>query len=294
MPDYASKVLKRFGHRNIQPCDSPMIYEPPLYGEKSQRAKDDTTPLISDTAYKEGQEIVGCGLWSARMIDSPTLTAISSLATELSDRHSSIEPKLDRYLGYLMQYPTSTIRFHASDMNYIAFGDVSHNSVSKGRSRAGGYGFYGWYDNPQRLNGAVFTMSCILDVVTASAAEGEYGAAYMVARHSVWMRAISRALGHPQQKTTIWCDNTVAVGLSNDTLKIARTKSIDLRFHWLRDRIRQEQFTVQWVKSENNIADFFTKALPVHQHIQRRNQLVIGPAINHRAQRALKWRTHIT
>ena len=294
MPDYAAKVLKRFGHRNIQPCDSPILYEPPIYGEKSQRATDDPSPLISDTAYKEGQEIVGCGLWYARMVDSPTLTAISSIATELSERHSSIEPKLDRYLGYLMQYPTSTIRFHASDMNYIAFGDVSHNSVSKGRSRAGGYGFYGWNDNTQRLNGAVFTMSNILDVVTASAAEGEYGAAYMVARHAVWMRAISLALGHPQQQTTIWCDNTVAVGLSNDTLKIARTKSIDLRFHWLRDRIRQEQFKVQWVKSEDNIADFFTKALPVHQHIQRRNQLVIGPAINHRAQRALKWRSTLT
>ena len=90
---------------------------------------------------------------------------------------------------------------------------------------------------------------------------------------------------------TIWCDNTVAVGLCNDTLKIARTKSIDLRFHWLRDRIRQEQFNVQWVKSEDNIADFFTKALPVHQHIQRRNQLVIGPTLNKRAQRALSWRT---
>ena len=294
MPDYAEKVLKRFSHRNIQPCESPLLYDPPNYGAQSQRALDDTSDTLSDAANKEGQEIVGCGLWYARMIDSPTLTAISTIATELADKHTSIEPKLDRYLGYLMQYPTSQICFQASDRQYIVFGDVSHNSVTRGRSRAGGYGFYGWVGDPQRLNGAVFTMSCILDVVTASAAEGEYGAAYMVARHSVWMRAISNALRHPQGSTTIWCDNTVAVGLANDTLKIGRTKSIDLRFHWLRDRIRQEQFTITWVKSEENIADFFTKALPVHQHIQRRNQLVIHTTNSKRRIRTLNWRNSNT
>ena len=203
MPDYAAKVLKRFSHRSIRPCDSPMLYEAPNYFTTSQQAIDDTSDTLSDAAYKEGQEIIGCGLWYARMVDSPTLTAVSTLATELAERHISIEPKLDRYLGYLMKYPTSSICFYASDMNYIVFGDVSHNSVTRGRSRAGGYGYYGWYDDPSRLNGAVFTMSCILDVVTASAAEGEYGAAYMVARHAVWMRAISTALGHPQTPTTL-------------------------------------------------------------------------------------------
>ena len=270
-----------------------MIYTPPDYKAAQDPIDPDDSGALSEENFIRTRRFIGCALWVARMTDSPILTAVSNLTTELADRRNSILPKMDRILGHMMKYPDNKVRFHASDMKYIVFGDISHNSVSKGRSRAGGLGYFGWAEDLQRLNGAVFLMSSILDVVTASAAEGEYGAAYMVARHAVWMRAIARALGHPQPPTTIWCDNTCAVGLCNDTLKTARTKSIDLRFHWLRDRVRQEQFVVKWVKSDDNIADFFTKALPVHQHLRRMAQLVIHrqhPSTKaHRVKRASKW-----
>ena len=42
-PGYVSKVLKRFAHRNIKPCDSPMIYVPPIYGVTTQEALTDAT-----------------------------------------------------------------------------------------------------------------------------------------------------------------------------------------------------------------------------------------------------------
>jgi hypothetical protein len=41
------------------------------------------------------------------------------------------------------------------------------------------------------------------------------------------------------------------------------SKSLDMRFHWLRDRIRQGQFRVLFIPGAINIADFFTKASPV-------------------------------
>jgi hypothetical protein len=39
-----------------------------------------------------------------------------------------------------------------------------------------------------------------------------------------------------------------------------------MRFHWVRDRVQQKHFDVQWRPGANNLADFFTKPLPVHQH----------------------------
>ena len=71
---------------------------------------------------------------------------------------------------------------------------------------------------------------------------------------------------YPQGPTPVYCDNTCAVGLATDTLKAAKTKAIDLRFHCLRDRVRQGQFKILWIATDDNIADFFTKALPVHEH----------------------------
>jgi hypothetical protein len=44
------------------------------------------------------------------------------------------------------------------------------------------------------------------------------------------------------------------------------SKSLDMRFHWLRDRIDQGQFRVLFVPGKKNLADFFTKALPVARH----------------------------
>ena len=44
------------------------------------------------------------------------------------------------------------------------------------------------------------------------------------------------------------------------------SKSLDMRFHWLRDRIDQGQFRVVFVPGLRNLADFFTKSLPVARH----------------------------
>ncbi len=88
----------------------------------------------------------------------------------------------------------------------------------------------------------------------------------MNAQQGVWLRTILEALGYAQPATRILCDNQCAVvGLATNTVKKARSsKSIDMRFHWIRDRIRQGHFQVSWIKGATNLADFFTKALHAH------------------------------
>ncbi len=44
------------------------------------------------------------------------------------------------------------------------------------------------------------------------------------------------------------------------------SKSIDMRFHWIQDRIKQLQFLVKHVAGATNVADFFTKSLPRSKH----------------------------
>jgi hypothetical protein len=49
-------------------------------------------------------------------------------------------------------------------------------------------------------------------------------------------------------------------------MKQKKSKSIDMRFHWLRDRIRQGQFTITHLAGTLNLANLFTKTLPCAQH----------------------------
>ena len=80
------------------------------------------------------------------------------------------------------------------------------------------------------------------------------------------LRNILHSLGYPQLHTTIYCDNACAVGIATDTITPRKTKSIDMQFNWIRDRVRQNQYTVTGLKGAHNLADFFAKPLPVHLH----------------------------
>jgi hypothetical protein len=41
-------------------------------------------------------------------------------------------------------------------------------------------------------------------------------------------------------------DNTTVTGYSNGTIKQKRTKALDMRFYWIKDRVKQGQFNVYW------------------------------------------------
>ena len=68
-----------------------------------------------------------------------------------------------------------------------------------------------------------------------------------------------------------------------------------MRYHWIRDRIQQQQFIVAWRKGADNLADFFTKPLPVHVHQSLMPLLVHTPPaslsghLSPPAARAIKW-----
>jgi hypothetical protein len=60
--------------------------------------------------------------------------------------------------------------------------------------------------------------------------------------------------------------NECAISLANLIVTPKMSKSLDMRFHWLRDRIDQGQLRVVFVSGLCNLADLFTKSLPVTRH----------------------------
>ena len=69
-------------------------------------------------------------------------------------------------------------------------------------------------------------------------------------------------MGWPQPKTPIQTDNSTASGVVNKTIEPKRTKSMDMRFHWLRCRSAQGQFRFYWYPGKSNLGDYFTKHFP--------------------------------
>jgi hypothetical protein len=64
----------------------------------------------------------------------------------------------------------------------------------------------------------------------------------------------------------LFCGNKVAIGIAADTVSHRMSKATDMRLHWIRDRVRPGHFRVLFICGLHNVADFFTKPLPVARH----------------------------
>jgi hypothetical protein len=81
-------------------------------------------------------------------------------------------------------------------------------------------------------------------------------------KEAVPERITLEELGHPQPATPIVTNNSTATGIANDSVKQKQSKAMDMRFYWIWDRVRQEQFIVYWQHGTTNQADCFTKHYP--------------------------------
>ena len=109
----------------------------------------------------------------------------------------------------------------------------------------------------------------------ASAAESEVGALFYNTRNVLPVRVTLQELGHLQPPTPIKTDNTTALGVVAKTIKIRRTKAMDMKFHWIHDQINQKLILVYWDKGKNNYGDYFTKHHPPTHHKLMRPKFLI-------------------
>ncbi|CAI7788629.1 unnamed protein product [Closterium sp. NIES-54] len=97
--------------------------------------------------------------------------------------------------------------------------------------------------------------------VSLSSCETELYVGTMVAHEARWLTFLLQELGYPQPTPTLWCDNKSTIHLSQDPLYHTRTKHIELRHFFIRDLVQREQLNVDYVASDCNLADLFTKPL---------------------------------
>ena len=287
MPGYCEKACTRFQHeRPRKPQDQPYPHIEPTYGSKKQYAEEaDTSSPLSKANKTYVQEVVGVFLYYARAVDCTMLAALGSIATQQSNPTENTMAKVQQLLDYAATHPDAIITYRASDMILAAHSDASYLSESKARSRAGGHFFLSENDTFPSNNGAVLTVAQIIKAVMSSAAEAELGALYINSREAIPQRHLLEEMGHPQPPTPIQIDNTTALGVVTNTIQPKRTKAMDMRFHWLRDRENQGQFRTYWREGKTNLGDYVTKhhAAIHHRTVRSLYLTAIGNALRRKA-----------
>ena len=231
---------------------------------------EDSSPPLDKEGIKETMQIVGSLLFYARMVDPTIMMALSDLASAQTKATQETKKATSKLLDYCATHPNATIRYSASDMALKIHSDASYLSAPKARSRVGGHFFLGNYtkhNQPDFLNGAILTVAGILKNVMSSAAEAEVGGLFVNAREGEVIRTTLHEMGWKQQEATpVTTDNSTASGIANDTIKQRRSKAIDMRFYWIRDRVSQKHFTVSWSPGKLNLGDYHTKHHSARHH----------------------------
>jgi hypothetical protein len=263
MPGYIKAALHKYQHAAPARSEhAPHTWNPPLYGAKTQFVDDKTTsPALSDKDVNKLQQLTGTLLYYARAVDPALIMPINVLASEQSNATEVTADKVIKLLNYCNTHPETKIRYHASDMILHIHSDASYLSENEAKSRSGGFFYMGRNTTTDKklTNGAILIISKVLKQVMSSAAEAEIGAVFINAKEGAVIRTTLEELGHRQPPTPMETDNTTATGYSNGTIKQKRTKAMDMRFYWIKDRVKQGQFNVYWGPGFQNLVDYFTK-----------------------------------
>ncbi|KAM1002515.1 hypothetical protein ACFX2C_002938 [Malus domestica] len=101
-------------------------------------------------------------------------------------------------------------------------------------------------------------------IVALSSCEADHVAVASTVCEAIWLRNLLKLMCHPQvESTVIHVDNILAIKLSRNLVQHGRSKHIDTRFHFLRDHVKQKTTELVYCHTKEQVADIFTKPLPV-------------------------------
>lgn len=142
--------------------------------------------------------------------------------------------------------------------------------------------FVGDIDSRRSISGYVFLLGNAAEawsskkqpIVTLSTAEAEYVAASSCACQAIYFKRVQQELGYDTSGgTMILCDNTSTIKLSRNPVFYGRCKHIGVRFHFLRDLVKDGEVSLKHCGTQERVADIFTKALKRETFERLRSQL---------------------
>lgn len=101
--------------------------------------------------------------------------------------------------------------------------------------------------------------------------EAEYAALAEVSKEVVYIKRLLHHMGfynYAKVPITIFCDNQSAIELSKNVITHKRSKHIDIKFHFTRELVDQKEIEIQYLRTDQMLADVLTKPLSKTKHNQ--------------------------
>ncbi|GJZ33377.1 retrovirus-related pol polyprotein from transposon TNT 1-94 [Tanacetum coccineum] len=242
---YANEILKKFDLHKSDPVDTPMVERTKLDEDLSGIPVDQTKyrSMIGSLMYLTASrpDLVFAVCMCARYQSRPT------------KKHLEAVKRVFRYLqGSInmgLWYPKDTA------MALTAYADADHAGCQDTRRSTSG--------SAQFLGDKLVSWSSKKQTSTSiSSTEAEYIAMSGCCAQILWMRSQLSDYGFAYNRIPMYCDNKSAIALCCNNVQHSRSKHIDIRHHFIREQVEKGVVELYFVRTEYQLADIFTKALP--------------------------------
>lgn len=259
---YVTDILKEHGMLNAKPLQLPMDTHLKLCPDKGDELSD-ATPY---------QRLLGKLIYLS--ITRPDITFTVQLLTQFMQHPTNIHMQAaKRLLRYLAGTKSQGILLATnSAAKLTAYCDSDWASCSTTRRSTSGYCIFlgespiSWKSKKQ-------------SVVARSSAEAEYRAMALTACEVTWISALLKDLGLKNLPPTLLnCDSQAAIAIAANPVHHEKTKHVDIDCHYIREQIQGGLIETSHVSSSNQVADIFTKILPVKLHLSHATKLGSSPS----------------
>jgi hypothetical protein len=199
------------------------------------------------------QQKVGSLMYAASTSRCDIAYIVSCLAGKLIAPTLGDMEEADRVIGYLQGTKGLGMVFKANAGGLVGFCDSDFGGDLADRKSRTGYIF-------MHSGAPVVWVTRKQDVVAASSAEAEYIAANESLKEGLYLVKVLADLGEQQPgPIRLMVDNKSAITIAEKEGFHRRTKHMDLKYHFLKDRYQQGQVQLEYIATKEQVADYLTK-----------------------------------
>ena len=244
---YLTNLLEKFGMQDCKPAATPVDQSTKLLPNEGEPVdKEKYQALIGGLTY---------AVTATRPDLAQALGTVNQFCSNPGHEHWKAAKRILRYIKGTIDYGITFDGNEETDVKLQGYVDADWGSNPNGRKSQSGYLF-------TICGGVISWASKKQSVVALSSTEAEYIAASLASQEAVWLRSLLGDISFVQEEpTVIKEDNQGTIALSRNPKYHPRTKHIDIKYHFIRDKVEKKDFVLEYCPTEQMLADLLTKPL---------------------------------